>query len=1392
MASLDLQREYTHLDPVAQHLLQLGAIHLEPISRTGLVKLSNDAGWISPQGQRLEYKAVRSLIETLVKQSFLEKGKNSRLYVTPDLQDLAVQDATRNGQLDGFARLIQAQSPREEQWNYWNRYPERIGRDQRIAFYQNDVETYQALLNTKPVHHWHPPPPLTSILEPFSADIFSGLDPTLKQLFLSATAYRAVYHAEGDREALDRFITFAESQSTLDEEFIINWLELLVAQGDLAALHRMDHHLDCNYTEVQGCEAFLRGDFDAAETAFDTGLARLRKRTRKRKVALKYFPTVFHICLLLKKNTPTARKQARTLIAAAQYYWSDHTTLVHPLGGALAFQDSPNANPLVYADLYTTHEPPSQWIIGLVWRWCTPEASVPPFFQQLSANQEHYEALGLHWLAAEIAGLLHHSPPKQKIRMTRPQYQRYHATAQAELGTATLINWLVPTPAWQRSLTALTQLVEGSTANTATDTPTSATRLIWELEYHTKGGWMDLRPLMQKRSKNGKWTKGRAVALKRLFGDFNTAEFDFLTEQDKDLCRCIRKDTEYQYYGRYAQDVYQFDYQRAVINLVGHPLVFRLGDRDTPIEIMQQDPRLIVARDQQGDIHLSLTPEPGSSPYAIHQDGPHRLLITTFTKPQQKLHGILAAGLDVPADAAEEVLHAMQALASIVAVHSDIGDSAEAGETIDANAHPHLHLMPYQTGIRAEFFVRPFSDAGPSYRAAEGGETVYAEVDGRTQTARRDLTEERQRRQAVVALCPSLQRQDDPFDDMLGFPTPGEALELLIELQPLSEAGQVVLHWPQGQTFNLAGEASTTQFQVRIRKDRDWFAASGELRVNDQLSIDMMELIKLVEDSPSRFVQLDDGRFLALTDQLRRRIDDLAALGDRRKDKIRFAPIRAAVFEELADLPSTKTDKHWTQAIQRMHEASVLAPEPPSTLQAELRDYQREGHIWLRRLAHWGVGGCLADDMGLGKTVQALAVLLDRATGGPALVIAPTSVGFNWQAELQRFAPTLQPKLFGPGDRDAFFQTLEPHDVVISSYGLLHNEASRFQAVQWHTAILDEAQAIKNMASKRSQAAMGLLADFRLIMTGTPLENHLGELWNLFQFINPGLLGSWEQFQWQFSAPIERDQNRQTRARLRKLIQPFILRRTKTQVLDELPSRTEITLRVQLSTEEATFYETLRQRAVDKLEETDTANAGSQHLKILAELMRLRRACCHPRLIMPETSLHGSKLALFRETIDELLENRHKVLVFSQFVDHLTILREALDDKQVSYQYLDGSTPARERQKRVEAFQAGQGDVFLISLRAGGLGLNLTAADYVIHMDPWWNPAVEDQASDRAHRIGQQRPVTIYRLVTQGTIEEKIVDLHHTKRDLADSLLEGTELSGKLSAQELLALLQAR
>ena len=391
----------------------------------------------------------------------------------------------------------------------------------------------------------------------------------------------------------------------------------------------------------------------------------------------------------------------------------------------------------------------------------------------------------------------------------------------------------------------------------------------------------------------------------------------------------------------------------------------------------------------------------------------------------------------------------------------------------------------------------------------------------------------------------------------------------------------------------------------------------------------------------------------------------------------------------------------------------------------------------------------------------------------------------NWQQELRRFAPALTVKVLNMGDRRQLVEGAEAGDVVLSTYGLLVTETELTASRNWATIVLDEAHTIKNRDTQTSKGAMQLKGDFRLLLTGTPLQNHLSEIWNLFQFANPGLLGSYQQFTDRFITPIERNHDNERQRLLRRMLSPFLLRRTKEDVLSELPEKTEITLRVELSTDEQALYDNLRQQAIANLEE-----GGKSTLQALAEITRLRQAACHPRLVNPKLALPSSKTQAFLELVEQLRSGGHRALVFSQFTSHLALIREALDDQQVAYLYLDGSTTPQERERLVRQFQTGEEPLFLISLKAGGLGLNLTAADYVIHLDPWWNPAIEDQASDRAHRIGQERPVTVYRLIAAGTIEEKIIRLHQNKRSMADALLQDSDMFTQLSTDDIIRLLR--
>jgi superfamily II DNA or RNA helicase len=619
--------------------------------------------------------------------------------------------------------------------------------------------------------------------------------------------------------------------------------------------------------------------------------------------------------------------------------------------------------------------------------------------------------------------------------------------------------------------------------------------------------------------------------------------------------------------------------------------------------------------------------------------------------------------------------------------------------------------------------------------------------------------------------------------------TPDEALDLLQRIEKLGDAAPTVC-WPKSLPMQVIGEITPQRLQVRLSSGRDWFGVEGVATL-DGLEIPLAELLAALRQG-RRFVPLGDSQFALISESLRQRlgaIDDVS-MGD--ANQIRVSKAGTAVIEEaLGSDISFEADHSWKEALARLAGAKNLQPKVPENLQADLREYQRSGYGWLARLAHWGIGGVLADDMGLGKTVQALGILLDRAKHGAALIIAPTSVGANWQRETERFAPSLRPMLYREHDRQALIDAAGPGDLIITSYQLLQRDIDRFTQRAWNTLVLDEAQFIKNYQTKTAQAVRQIQADWHLALSGTPLENHLGELWSLMRTVSPGLLGSWDRFRKNFAEPIERHNKRDRLQALGRVVRPFILRRTKKEVLSELPERTEIVRLAELSESERKKYDAARMAALSELTKPAGGDSDPQmRIRVLAWLTRLRQLACHPKLVDKRWDRSSAKLDLFMEIVDELREGEHRALVFSQFVQHLSLLRESLDKLGIQYQYLDGATPAAKRQEAVDRFQNGEGDLFLISLKAGGTGLNLTAADYVIHMDPWWNPAVEDQATDRAHRLGQQRAVTVYRLVAKDTIEQQILALHEDKRELISGVLDGADRAGRMSTEELISLIR--
>lgn len=454
---------------------------------------------------------------------------------------------------------------------------------------------------------------------------------------------------------------------------------------------------------------------------------------------------------------------------------------------------------------------------------------------------------------------------------------------------------------------------------------------------------------------------------------------------------------------------------------------------------------------------------------------------------------------------------------------------------------------------------------------------------------------------------------------------------------------------------------------------------------------------------------------------------------------------------------------------------------PPRGLKATLRPYQCDGLAWLNFLGRTGLGGILADDMGLGKTVQVLAHILAekqaRRLPRPALVVAPTSLVGNWASEAARFAPRLKVLILHGPDRHDHFEAIEHHDLVITTYPLLPRDSNKLAEHPFSLLVLDEAQAIKNAHSQAAQTVRELDATRRLAMTGTPLENHLGELWAQLDAVEPGLLGSERHFKRHYRTPIEKHADAERQHELNRRIGSLILRRRKEDVLTDLPAKTEIVRTLELAGPQRELYETLRlaqhERVREAINQRGLAQAG---IVVLDALLKLRQACCDPHLVKLESARKvraSAKLEALLELVEGLVAEGRRVLVFSQFTAMLALVEAALEKRKIAFETLTGQTPAKQRSVRVARFQEGQTPLFLISLKAGGTGLNLTAADTVIHYDPWWNPAVEAQATDRAHRIGQDKPVFVYRLICAGTVEEKIQAMQAQKADLAKAVLEG-------------------
>lgn len=962
---------------------------------------------------------------------------------------------------------------------------------------------------------------------------------------------------------------------------------------------------------------------------------------------------------------------------------------------------------------------------------------------------------------------------KMELSDVLPELQEEKDELRKTTGMHPTMPQYIERPEWEIKLEEL--LVLYNKGNAQGNTPVkkaSHTRIIYKVDtYHNT-----VTPVLQKSKDGINWTAGRNVSLE----NFSKGKTEGMEPEDKIVAASV---TCYSY-GWYGGVTYELEGNKALAALVGHPYVFD-AQTGRHIDVVADKPQLFVSlKGDKYKIHSDIDTDNLEQGYCIsHQKGQGIKVVKVDANMKRTIEGLKQ--VSIPKEAKEKLTRLLEALSGTMIVMSDLLKDSESIASKKAHPETVVQLQPSGDNIRCSIMVRPFGKVPPVCKPGKGMQVISTVIDGKQVQTKRNLKKEKENSDAVRALM--VDYEEDSYVENSWTLMPEECLELLDRLRDMD--GICVTEWPEGERFRVSyAPLQPSAFHLSINSAASWFELNGDVAISDKTRMKIADIMERIEEAKGNFIRIGDEEYVRISNELRRHIETISRMASRNRSTMRVSTFNAPQLEQLVDCGmDIKTDKTFTTLLGRIREAQETDIRVPKNIQADLRSYQKEGYVWMSRLAMWGAGALLADDMGLGKTVQTLTLLLSRAKGGAQLVIVPTSLILNWKEEAARFAPELNILLLNRAgdDRRRMVDEAKAFDVVVTTYGLLITEEELLCSRKWHTIVLDEAHTIKNKETKMSKTAMTLSSDFRLLLTGTPLQNHVSELWNLMQFANPNLLGSFQEFTERFLLPIERDNNKERQRLLKRLITPFILRRTKNDVLNELPEKTEITLRVDLSEEEWAFYDTLRQRALANIE-----GQNATAMQALAEITRLRQAACNARLVEKGMRIESSKLNSFLELTENLRSNHHRALVFSQFTSHLALVREELDKRGIEYLYLDGATPAKERIRLVEEFQHGDMPLFLISLKAGGLGLNLTAADYVIHLDPWWNPAIEEQASDRAYRIGQQKPVTVYRIIAANTIEEKIIALHQTKKNMADALLEGGDVSAAMSREEMIELLK--
>lgn len=888
-------------------------------------------------------------------------------------------------------------------------------------------------------------------------------------------------------------------------------------------------------------------------------------------------------------------------------------------------------------------------------------------------------------------------------------------------------------------------------------------------------------PILKKRLKNGSWSVGKELSVR----EFKNLNVPCMTEQDINFAKHIDE---------WCYDIKLSTY---IYDLVDCNHIF-CGQRYDmiPVSIHEDKPYLVINKKKDNSFEVSsniadnLSNDKITKCFIANSEVDYSVF--KISSYEQKVYQSILSQKIYPADAESLLVKLIQSVGGKTEIHSNMVEGLDQIKKIKGRSLITIRIVPTNNVcFDLSFAVHPSESL--SCFPGKGSVSMTLVKDEKRCLVVRSLKKEKQNLKSIEDKFSELDILNE--DEVLSVKSIADTIALDIDkMLPFIEWANsnkdvCEMEWPEGAKIRYHSNVSASDFNIGFKTKNSWFEVEGDVKIDNNQILSLNNLLQLMHNSKQgKYIKVGENEYIKLSNDLSRILKRLDTATTESRSHLYMAPAAVSLVDNILDNADINISRNATmdKMLKRIKDTEKLQPVVPKALNAQLRNYQEQGFEWLTKITSWGAGACLADDMGLGKTLQTIAVLVDQAQNGASLVVAPASVVPNWRNEINRFAPTLNVIMLNTAaDRPEVIEQAHNNDVVVTTYALLSNHQQELSGREWNVVTLDEAHTIKNPNTKMSKAAMTLRAERKIILTGTPIQNHLSELWNLFQFINPGLLGGADYFKSKYILPIEADHDKDRQSQLKKLITPFMLRRTKGEVIEELPEKNEIKIPVELSSDEMSMYELHRQKAEAMVQAEKNVKVST-----LAEITKLRQMACSISLVDKKWKKMSSKLSAFVELAENLNESGNRTLVFSQFTSFFTEVRHIMDKAKLPYLYLDGSTPMKKRETLVEEFQKGNCPFFLISLKAGGLGLNLTGANYVIHLDPWWNPAIEQQATDRAYRIGQRNNVTVYHLISQHTIEEKIIRLHKTKRDLSESLLEGGNMSNALTQEELINLLK--